>query len=90
MKRGMRPDSVLRKSLVHGIANCTQCDWQCQDYLTVQARAARHAKETGHRVDAELGYAVTYSRTNQQPKEPKCQLPKRQVETSSPLPPGHI
>lgn len=51
---------MIGKSLIHGIANCTQCDWQCQDYLTVQARAAQHARSTGHRVSAELGYSVTY------------------------------
>jgi len=51
---------MVRKWLVHGIANCTKCSWECQDYLTVQAKASAHAQATGHRVTADLGYAVEY------------------------------
>lgn len=47
---------VSRKALVHGIANCMNCGWECQDYLTVQSAAQHHAKQTGHRVSVELGY----------------------------------
>ena len=49
---------VSHKSLVHGIADCTDCEWGCQDYLTVQAQARKHASETGHEVSMELGYHV--------------------------------
>jgi hypothetical protein len=51
---------VSRKGLIHGIAHCTQCDWSEEDYLTVQRRAAQHARTTGHKVTADLGYIVEY------------------------------
>lgn len=51
---------VIRKGLIHGIAYCTQCDWSEEDYLTVQRRAAQHARTTGHKVTADLGYIVEY------------------------------
>ena len=51
---------VSRKALIHGIASCTQCDWSEEDYLTVQKRAAQHARTTGHKVTADLGYLVEY------------------------------
>ena len=50
----------VKKWLVHGIADCTNCDWSEQDYMTVQKKAAKHAKKTGHKVTADLGYAVEY------------------------------
>lgn len=48
------------KALVHGIANCCDCQWECQDYLTVQRKAANHAKRRHHKVSVDLSYAVTY------------------------------
>lgn len=51
---------VIRKALVHGIANCTKCSWLEMDYNTVQRKALEHAQSTGHNVSVELGYAVTY------------------------------
>jgi hypothetical protein len=56
-----RRERVGRKGLVHAIAHCMDCDWECQDYLMVQRKAAYHAKTKGHRVSAELGYEITYS-----------------------------
>lgn len=49
-----------RKALVHFIANCTVCDWKIQDYQTGQKKAAAHARKTGHRVIADLGYTCSY------------------------------
>jgi len=49
---------VRRKSLVHGIAECKVCAWRCEDYLTVQRKAADHARHKGHVVIVELGYAM--------------------------------
>lgn len=49
-----------RKALVHFIANCTVCDWRTQDYQTGQKKAAAHARSTGHRVIADLGYVIEY------------------------------
>ncbi len=50
----------LKKGLVHGIAECQTCEWSCEDYLTVQSKAAEHSKKTGHTVKAELAYVVEY------------------------------
>ena len=51
---------VSRKALVHGIAHCGVCGWGCEDYLTVQNKAAEHARRTGHKVSCDLGYFVCY------------------------------
>ena len=48
------------KGLIHGIAHCRDCKWQNENYLTVQREAAKHARITGHRVMADLGYVVEY------------------------------
>jgi hypothetical protein len=61
---------VRRKALIHGIADCLQCDWKCGDYLTVQRLAAQHHRKTGHRVSMELGYHVEFT-------------PNEQAETSA-------
>lgn len=50
-----------RKALIHGIAECRTCGWRCEDYLTVQGLAEKHARETGHHVTADLGYVVEYT-----------------------------
>ena len=52
---------VRRKGLIHGIADCLECDWKCGDYLTVQKSAALHHRKTGHRVSMELGYHVEFT-----------------------------
>jgi len=50
----------VTKWLVHGIADCTGCDWHCENYLTVQRKAREHADQTGHIVKADLGYMAIY------------------------------
>jgi hypothetical protein len=57
--------SVNRKALVHGIAICKDCNWSCENYLTVQKNAAEHVRKTGHRVNADLGYFVEYRQRKQ-------------------------
>lgn len=49
-----------RGGLIHAIAECTECVWRDEDYKTAQAKARRHARTTGHRVRADLGYVVEY------------------------------
>ena len=44
--------------IIHCIANCQQCDWQEQDYLTAPRKAAAHHRKTQHSVLVEKG--VTY------------------------------
>jgi len=61
----MKPSSstpLHRKSLIHVIADCTVCGKHWENYLTAQKLAAAHARRTGHRVIAELGYVIEYGR----------------------------
>ena len=60
MTTSERNVSLRRKALVHFIAHCTVCSWQTQDYLTGQKKVAAHAKNTGHKVIADLGYICAY------------------------------
>ena len=46
--------------VVHGIAECQDCDWGTQSYKNAQAIAARHAKAHGHKVTGELGIYFSY------------------------------
>jgi hypothetical protein len=43
-------------SRIHGIAHCSECDWQEEDYRTVLKNSKKHHKETGHEINIELGY----------------------------------
>lgn len=49
-----------RKSLVHFVAECKDCEWNSSDYHTGQKKASEHARKTGHLVHAELGYFTVY------------------------------
>ncbi len=51
---------VVRKYLIHAIADCTVCGKYWENYLTVQKLASAHARESGHKVTADLGYTCTY------------------------------
>jgi len=53
---------MVKKWLVHGIADCRECGWSEQDYKTVQEKARAHVQKTGHKVTADLGYAVEYTK----------------------------
>jgi hypothetical protein len=48
------------KALVHFVADCKVCGKHWEDYMTGQNLASEHAKKTGHRVMADLGYVVEY------------------------------
>lgn len=50
----------MKKGKIHAIATCTECGQEWQDYNTALARAARHARETGHRVTGEVAYAMEW------------------------------
>ena len=54
-------DNMVKKSIIHGIAICADCDWSCEDYRKVEKSASDHARKTGHRVKADLGYVVEYA-----------------------------
>lgn len=49
-----------RKSLIHFVAECKDCEWNCSDYRIGQKKASEHARKTGHVVHAELGYVTVY------------------------------
>ena len=50
--------------VVHGIAECSDCDWKTDSYKNAQALAAKHARRYRHRVNGEVGCAYTYDGRN--------------------------
>jgi hypothetical protein len=46
--------------VVHGVAECEDCDWKTGSYKNAQAIAAKHAKKYGHKVRGELGISFEY------------------------------
>jgi hypothetical protein len=48
------------KALIHAVADCRNCDWRCEDYLTAQAEAEKHVADAQHTVTLELGYCAEY------------------------------
>lgn len=50
-----------RPWLIHAIANCTDCNWQEDDYHIAVRKGRDHAKRTGHKVSVETGYAQIYN-----------------------------
>lgn len=52
---------------VHFMAECEDCDWQTGDYLDGPRRASDHAKNHGHKVTGESGYAHTYDHRGTKP-----------------------
>ena len=46
--------------VVHGLAECSDCDWKTESYKNAQASAANHARFYGHRVVGELGISFSY------------------------------
>lgn len=51
----------VKKCLIHAIAECLDCDWREEDYLTAQKEARKHAIRTGHTVNIETGYNQVYN-----------------------------
>lgn len=52
--------------VIHGLAECRDCNWSTASYKNAQALAARHAKAKGHCVKGEVGYAYTYDGSDQE------------------------
>lgn len=46
------------ESLVHCRIQCSQCDWEEDDYLNAIAAAKDHHAKTGHNLTGETGYSV--------------------------------
>lgn len=51
----------IRKYLIDAMANCYDCDWKDEYYITAQHNARRHAVKTGHTVHIETVYTQTYN-----------------------------
>ena len=51
----------VEKWLISAMADCDDCDWQEEDYRTVQKDARQHAIKTGHTVHVETTYSQTYN-----------------------------
>lgn len=60
-----------RNSVVHRIAQCTECDWTDEEYKNALVRARRHCARTGHRVIVESAYTITYSFNKEAPDGPQ-------------------
>lgn len=50
-----------QKGLIHAQAECLDCGKEWGWYLTAQKLAYAHARKTGHKVEVETGYSITYS-----------------------------
>lgn len=46
--------------VVHGIAECEDCDWKTYSYKNCQAISKIHAQKHRHKVKGELGIAFDY------------------------------
>ena len=52
----------MSKSLIHAIADCSDCKFVDEYYLTAQKSGRQHHLKTGHRVILDLGYYMEYER----------------------------
>jgi hypothetical protein len=50
-----------RAWIVHFIADCSECDWYSDDFIDGPKKAADHAKQTGHKISGEKGYACRWN-----------------------------
>ena len=46
----------MASRLVHCIALCRDCSWECQDYKTAARKAREHHRKTGHKIGVETAY----------------------------------
>jgi len=46
--------------VVHCIAECTNCDWNSDNYMTANRLARNHAKSKKHKVSVEIGTSGFY------------------------------
>lgn len=51
---------TFRKYIVHFIAECKDCNWHTEDFITGQKAASEHARKHGHFVIAETGHYCEY------------------------------
>ena len=52
-------------SVVHCVAQCSDCDFEETDYIVAGRKAREHAKKTGHEVIVETGtYRILNDKNN--------------------------
>lgn len=51
----------MKKSLVHAVAECQECDFYDGYFLTACSSGRKHAIKTGHKVTIETGYVLIYN-----------------------------
>lgn len=49
---------TVKKSLIHAVFNCMECQASWDNFLTAQKNAQAHADRTGHKIDGETGHSV--------------------------------
>lgn len=47
--------------IIHAIADCSDCDFVCEDRYNASRKAREHAKKTGHQVFVEIGHMKIYN-----------------------------
>lgn len=47
--------------VVHGLAECLDCDWEAKSYKNAQATSKIHAQKYRHKVAGELGVMFEYN-----------------------------
>lgn len=64
MNSRSRDDTVTFSGIVHIIACCGDCQWECQNYKNGLAQSKIHHNRTGHTVSVEIGTSVLYTLKN--------------------------
>jgi len=53
---------ITKRGVIHKLAECSDCDWNCEDYQTdVKKRARYHAEKNKHIVNVEYGDSTEYN-----------------------------
>lgn len=47
---------------VHALANCRDCDWSDEWFLTAPVNGRKHNDKTGHAVSLEIGYCKEFEK----------------------------
>lgn len=50
----------MKKKVIHAIAECGECNFKDENYLTAQKNGYKHYKNTGHDLVVEIGYTINY------------------------------
>lgn len=51
---------MYKRNVIHVIANCRDCEWDCQFREDAQEQAKAHAIQFKHLVSVEVGIGITY------------------------------